>query len=281
MTCDQRQDLLLLYVSDALEADEAAELRGHLQGGCPVCAGHLAEAQALMASLPLALDPVMPPPGLKTRLMQRIDADSARSTRVVAADASNELQLDSLPIRLFRYLIPAAVAAGLAIVCTHYVMNRKVLSVQEQANAAIAQAREGNLQQALQVNQLMMQFQGQTQIVEMLEKPEVKLVHLAPTEYQPKTACANLLWDQGRQQWAILTSGMAPAARGQTYELWFVTDKGAFSAGVFDVDAQGRGSLQVHIPPGIGRLTTAAVTNEKAGGVSVPTGNFQVLAKLD
>jgi hypothetical protein len=279
MTCDERRDLLLLYVSDALEADEAAEMRSHLQGGCPACSGHLAEAQAVMASLPLGLDAAVPPANLKARLMQRIDAAAAPTSSMRIA--RDDDQGDSLPIRLFRYLVPAAVAAGLAIVLTHFVMNQKLQAVQRQAETAIADKQASLLEEAVQLRQQMeSKYASETQVVAMLQSPEVKLVHLDKTKFQPN-ASANLLWDQKRQQWALLTSGMTPAAPGQTYELWFVTDKGAVAAGVFDVANDGSGSLEVAIPQGIGPLTMAAVTNEKAGGDSSPHGDFQVLAKLN
>jgi len=274
VTCDQRRDLLLLYVSDALEADEAAELREHLQAGCPACEGHLAEAQALMASLPLGLDPVTPPANLKARLMARIDAESMRSSTRSTAKTQADFAADSLPIRLFRYLVPAAVAAGLAIIVTHFVMNQKLQVAIQQASAAQAALSDKAMLQ-FQLNQMGKDLDAKTHIVEMLQSPQLKLVHLDPTKLQPN-AVANLIWDQKQQQWAILATGMAPAARGQTYELWFVTDKGAFEAGVFDVDEHGTGSLEVRIPPNIGQLKLAAVTNEKAGGDSQPHGDFQV-----
>ncbi len=279
MTCDERKDQLLLYVSDALEADEAAELREHLQTGCPACAGHLAEAQSVMASLPLALDPIAPPANLKAKLMQRIDAESAK----LPPSRQPDFAADSLPIRLFRYFVPAAIAAGIAIVLTHHFMvdrvNTQLALLQGQADAIRLKAGQDAVQQAMEIQQLRGQFQSQNQIVQLLQSPDVKLIHLDHTEFQP-TASANLLWDNHRKQWAILTTGMKPAEPGQTYELWFVTDKGAFQAGEFDVDEKGNGSLAVNIPPNIGQLQTAAVTNEKAGGVAAPTGHFQVLGKL-
>jgi hypothetical protein len=275
VTCDQRRDLLLLYVSDALEADEAAELRHHLASGCIQCAGYLAEAQAVMASIPLGLDPISPPPDLKAKLMKRIDAASTpmRSTSQETAFG------DSLPIRLFRYLVPAAVAAGFAMMLTHYVMNQKLAAVRQQATAAQAALIDKAMLQ-FQLNEMTRDLNSKTQIVDMLQSPDAKLVHLTHTDLQPN-AVANLLWDQKRQQWAILTSGMKQPPKGETYELWFVTDKGAFAAGEFDVDANGNGSLAVNIPAGIGQLQKAAVTNEIAGGVKVPAGHFQVLGAVE
>lgn len=72
MTCEERKDLMLLYVTDALDAAEAAEVRAHLATGCPACAGSLAEAHAILAHIPLATDRVAPPSSAKEKLMNRI-----------------------------------------------------------------------------------------------------------------------------------------------------------------------------------------------------------------
>ena len=271
-------------------------MRDHLQSGCVACAGYHAEAQALLAAIPLGLPLSAPPADLKRRLFARIDAAEAGSGKGSIAPASGTVVSmrgsptsrgvagpatgnDSLPIRLFRYLVPAAVAAGLAIVATHFVMNQRVQAARQEATAAKSVINEKTLLE-FQVRQLNKNLDSQTRIVEILQSPEVKLVHLDHTANQPN-AIANLIWDQKHQQWAMFAAGMTPAAKGQTYELWFVTDKGAFAAGLFDVDDKGNGWVAVNIPPDIGQLEKAAVTNEAAGGTKVPAGQYQVLGKLD
>ena len=247
------------------------EMRQHLMWGCAECAGYLAEAQAVMNSIPLGLDPVAPPPQLKAKLMQRIDAEQSSNSKGSRDD--DDAGYPS-PMRIFKYLIPTALAAGVAIVCTHSLMMQRVNQLEQQDRASV-------IENTQQLGQLRNQYQSQTQVVEMLQSPGLKLVPLKATEHQPG-AVANLLWDQKKNQWAILTTGMKPAAAGQTYELWFVTEAGAkIAAGTFDVDANGTGSLRVPIPPNIGELKLAAVTNEKTGGATQPTGDFQVLGNVD
>jgi len=266
--CDKRRDLLLLYVADALDATEAREMRQHLQSGCPECAGYLAEAQGLMTSVPLALEPITPPPHLKQKLMQRIAA------------AEKHANVAPTSFRLFRYLIPTAIAAGVAIVVTHSWMIQRVNDLQRQADIWQQQSAADRTE-VQQLEQLRGQFQSQSQIVEMLRSPNIKLFSLKPTNLQPN-AVTNLLWDQKLQQWAFLTTGMAPASAGQTYELWFITQTGAkVAAGTFDVDANGKGYLRVPIPAGIGEIKLAAVTNEKAGGSQQPQGNIQVAGSVE
>ena len=139
MTCEQRRDLLLLYVSDALEAEEMQEMRIHLETGCPTCAGGLAEAQAVFASVPFALADFAPPTKVKANLMRRIDEYSSRSVGQTAYES------ESLPIRLFRYFVPTAIAACLAIVGTHWVMNRDLVNLQQQRRELTLEASQANM----------------------------------------------------------------------------------------------------------------------------------------
>jgi anti-sigma-K factor RskA len=253
------------------------ELRLHLQGGCPECAGYLAEAQSLLAAVPLGLEPVLPPPHLKKKLMARIAAESeplAAKTRVVTAASA------PASYRLFRYLIPTAIAAGIAIVATRSLMLQRVDDLQKQSDSWQQKAAEASTE-VDQLRQLKTQFQSQSQVVELLQSPDVKLFPLKPTKDQPK-AVANLLWDQKQKQWAILTTGMLPAASGQTYELWFITKAGTkVPAGTFDVDANGKGMLRVPVPADIGVITVAAVTNEKIGGALQPHGSIQIVGGVE
>jgi len=72
LNCDERKDLILLYAGDALDAPEQTELRAHLMSGCPQCSGSLAEAQAVLGLLPLALPAEAPPTSAGATLMSKI-----------------------------------------------------------------------------------------------------------------------------------------------------------------------------------------------------------------
>jgi anti-sigma-K factor RskA len=116
--------------------------------------------------------------------------------------------------------------------------------------------------------------------ISALRSPQLKIYDLAGGAQQPK-AWARLLWDQQRNEWHLLAANLAPLPAGKTYELWFVTaGQQKVAAGTFNVDANGSGSLMSPIPPNIGMLAMAAVTDEPTGGVAVPTGSFQLIAKF-
>src|SRR5262245_16596096 len=103
---------MLDYLTVCLDATEQEELRRHLASGCPACIGALAEAQATLAKLPLALDPVTPPPAVKQRLMDRINRANESGPAPMKLTAPDQLP-DSPALRIFRIFVPAAVAAGI------------------------------------------------------------------------------------------------------------------------------------------------------------------------
>jgi anti-sigma-K factor RskA len=257
VNCQERKDLLLLYAAGELDAAETKEMRNHLATGCPTCTANLAEAQAVWTAIPMALESVPPPSSVKRRLMDRI------------ADKSDRFP-DSMALRLFRILVPAAVAAGIAIVVTHAILSRQINALQRESAAA----------------RLLLEFQNQHiqsqhHIDEMLRSPEARLIKLDATKLQPG-ATANIVWDQKANQWQLLAAGMAAAPSDKTYELWFVTKAGQkVPAGTFNVDSKGEAALLVKIPPNLGPLALAAVTDEPAGGVPQPTGNFQLTGKIE
>lgn len=73
MTCDERRDLILMYVAGALEPAEADELRAHLATGCVRCAASLDEAERIIHALPAALPQEAAPPGAWRKLESRIE----------------------------------------------------------------------------------------------------------------------------------------------------------------------------------------------------------------
>ena len=141
MTCQERRDLILLYAADldALEPAERDELRAHLAGGCPSCAGALAEAEATMAQLPQALDPVTPSPQARDRLMQRVLATPKRgsnSFKIAPAVVTNPWWRYAAAALI---LIIAGLAALLAVERARWDASEKQLvAILSQKNVQIA-----------------------------------------------------------------------------------------------------------------------------------------------
>jgi len=90
MKCDQLEDLILFHAGGAADAGESRAVLEHLASGCPRCAGRLSEAEAAIASLPLAIAPVTPSPEVRRGLMAKIAA-SPRGASARGFRRSNQL----------------------------------------------------------------------------------------------------------------------------------------------------------------------------------------------
>jgi anti-sigma-K factor RskA len=66
--------------------------------------------------------------------------------------------------------------------------------------------------------------------------------------------------------------GLPAPEPGKTYQLWWIEDGKPVSAGTFDVDERGSGSLRVERVTPAGQIQAWAVTVEPEGGVPQPTG---------
>jgi anti-sigma-K factor RskA len=248
------------YLTGALEPAEELALREHLATGCPACAGALAEAQATLASLPLALDPITPSPMAKARLMKRIDEAADRVP-------------DHPMLRFMRIFVPTAIAACIAIMLTHALVVRSLrpqLLRGEMAQRLVQQ-------QNLQIDSLLTTIKDQKHYVDMLRSPDLKVVQLNGAA-QPN-ALARIMWDQKTGQWLLLTEGLAPMPPNKTYELWFInTDSKKIAAGTFNVDAKGQATMMTKVPENAGAFLVAAITDE-SGYVVDPTGTVQLVSK--
>jgi len=79
------------------------------------------------------------------------------------------------------------------------------------------------------------------------------------------------------KQAVVIADNLSPASPGKTYEAWVITGKRVKPAGLFHGGA-GRRYLQLTKPVPAG--ATVAVTLEKRGGVSAPTGAILLKAKV-
>ncbi len=107
MSHEELRDLMVLYLLGELEDAERGSVRAGLESGDPRYAGCLAEAEALLATLSLGLEPVVPGAGAKEKLMARVAAGGARG-----AGASGSTAGDRSGLRLAGEGIPGGPAPG-------------------------------------------------------------------------------------------------------------------------------------------------------------------------
>jgi hypothetical protein len=109
------------------------------------------------------------------------------------------------------------------------------------------------------------------QAVALLELPGTELFPVAPTD-KATPYLANAILHTGTKRAFIVATGLKPQP-GKGYEAWVVKGKAAHPAGMFKVDAQGRGIVEVSLQMlGEGEKPDAlAVTIEPESGSATPT----------
>lgn len=92
--------------------------------------------------------------------------------------------------------------------------------------------------------------------------------------YNSPDPMARMFWDQKKQMFIMYASNLKPPARGKTYQVWLIArgDPTPVSAGTFMPDSTGSATMATKHAMAPGTLRRIAVTEEPAGGVSVPTG---------
>jgi len=112
---------------------------------------------------------------------------------------------------------------------------------------------------------------------ELLRDPATQILTLRGVGPRPQAT--------GRVVWHAVNGGhmfvanLSPPPAGKAYELWTISEGAPQPAGVFQVDAQGRGSHRIAPVDAAKPVKVFAVTLEPAGGVPAPTGPTVLASK--
>lgn len=253
MNRDEIGELAAAYALGGLEDDDRARFEALLEAGDPDALRALREAEETLAGLAAAL-PEPPPAAVKAALMERIAAAPA--------------PLRPLPRRQSRVFWPVvlsgAMAAGLAAV----VVGWSVSSTYEKRLDMLAR----------DADQLRAELRAQQAVIAILRDPTTQVVALAGLAPAP-AARARMMW-HATAGGVLVATGLPTPPAGKAYQLWAIAGTNApVSAGVFNVDASGTGSLAVHPLPGVSTVSAFAVTLEPAGGLPAPSGEMYLLGK--
>jgi anti-sigma-K factor RskA len=248
-----------VYALGALDGAELAEFEAHLATGCAICAARLRETREALAVMPRALPPVPPPPALRARVLERIDAERRATPAPVA------LRPERRRGRALWWAGWAGLAAAAALLV---VVNTQLSRTREEIRAL--EGRVATLQGELADRERTLGF---------LSDPNVRYVSLAGLKPTP-AANAWLLWNPTTRQGLLLARGLPVPPAGHAYELWALAGAQPVPAGVFSVDAAGRALLRLPALPADHTVDAFAVTLEPAGGVPKPTGPMHLHGKI-
>lgn len=260
MRCDQVRELAPLRLLDLLDEQEAAELRAHLEAGCPGCAAELAAARETLDLLPYALPEAEPSPMAKARLMAAVGREAAARDLPASARAGAPTWARTAAASLVAALVTGALTGAL------------VLRRQEAMRAEIE--RQGE-----ELAHLRLELSRARESIQLASTPFVTVVDLQGQGPQAGAA-ARVFWDRGRSAWQLFAANLPSPERGKSYQLWLITAEQKISAGTFSRPEAGPAAGTVVLPAGSGPVLAAAVTDEPEGGSPQPTGSILLLGKI-
>jgi len=275
VSADERDELIFLYASGALEGDERDEVEAWLASGDRQAFERLAAAEAELAQLGHALPPVEASAAVKQRLLQRIE---------------NAALAEPVPSQHRRHwLRHPALAAGLAALAAALVGGAVAQRVAERAGSAHVDQLRGELaslehelaalrseldQTAAERTQLDRELADEEaarrslesdlvmarKAIGVLASEKAEAMALVGTAGRP--ARARVVWDWENWYCFLHVTGLAPDPN-LLYALWLFTDTGeVVGLGPFGADASGQATLVAPVPHDLGHVVRAGVSLE-------------------
>jgi anti-sigma-K factor RskA len=228
-------DSLPAYALGALEGDELLEVARHLPG-CPECRAALAVYWQAADALPQTLPQRIPPPHLRARVTARVAEHSARTVaRNTGAESAATGRQNGWPGWLARFFPRrAAAVGGLAFILLLL------------AGAVLLQ-----------------------QIIPA--QPAVRVVRLAGAGENPEAA-GYLMIFPGENNGSLTVDNVPALEAGFQYQAWLIKNGERTSGGVFSVNEEGYGVLQITADHPLDSFDGLGVTVEPEGGSPGPTG---------
>jgi anti-sigma-K factor RskA len=258
----RHEELLPAYALGALDGEDLRELEAHMGTGCEECRRQLDLWQGDVEELAASVEPVAPSEETRKRIGRLAGARSP-VTQVVPIQRPSRS-----PITKWALLAAAAcllLAAG---------------SLWRQARLGNELDRLGAERDRLarqvagldqQLGLARAESQRLAESLSIITSPGSRSIQLAGLGPTPQASGHTFVSPQ-RGEAVFYASGLPAPEAGKTYQLWWIQDGKPVSAGTFDVDERGSGSLRVeHVAPA-GQIQAWAVTVEPEGGVPQPTG---------
>jgi anti-sigma-K factor RskA len=273
---DVFDELAAGWALGALDADDAARFEVHLRGGCAVCERTLADYQHALVAVANDLRQA-PPARVRHAVLTRVSDGAPRRSG-----------------RLRTVLVSAtglALAAGIAAVVTAGALRgryepqlerlaREADGLREQLAVQVGTVndlRQRLLEQERTLTMVRAESTEQTRQLALLTDPASRVVELAGLPPSP-SAQGRVIWNP-RAGGLLVAVDLPPVPPGKTYELWAISGGKPLPAGLFTVDAQGKGTLTLSPLEGVSTVDVFAVTLEPEGGVPQPTGQMYLASK--
>ena len=230
MDCRRTEELASSYLLGELSGDELLEIDIHVES-CTSCAGLLGKREEIVSGLVLGTPHVQPPPRVKRKLMDRVDADWRRSrTPVHRLAVRAGMELTTKPgLAVAAVLVVALVLASM--------WNEGRLGDTAIDGTAPSEAVGG----AGENDQLFLAYSAAA--------PGLAIEELSATR-AADTSRAMFLVPRSSNSALLVGIGMPQLPKGQTYGVWFTTEGQKYRAGTLQVgtDGHGRVTLRLFVP---------------------------------
>ncbi len=101
--------------------------------------------------------------------------------------------------------------------------------------------------------------------------PATRLIQI-PVSTGGRVGSVTIFADSARHRWLVRCDGLAPNARDQAYQLWFITDRGMATAALMPMDEDQPMVMGLEMPRADQRVMGAAMSIEPRGGSASPSG---------
>jgi anti-sigma-K factor RskA len=250
------ETLAAVYAVGALDGDDLEQFEAHLPT-CAPCQAAVRDAQETLARAMLSAPPQAPPAAAREALARRVaDRPDARGRSWL------------------RWAAATAVAAAAAAMFTGtWVAVRYEARLGQMARETAAVKERIARTEAVLQEQVAF-YRG---AVELLRDPATVIVDLRGQGPAP-AASGRMIWNAAGGG-HLFVAGLAPAPAGKTYALWTIAGGTPRPAGLFGVDATGRGGHRIAPESAVGAVQVFAVTLEPEGGTPAPTGPIVLASK--
>jgi hypothetical protein len=266
---DDREDMVFLYLADALDPAERDEVEAWIASGAPDVEVRLARAELEVARLAAMNAPVAPSPAVRDRLLARIA--QAEAPTVAAAPPPRRAA--------FRDLGRLALAAGIAGIVSAGVVGvlaRRAIDARDATRfedfATAQQELAGAQQEIADAQEEIAELEARHRSLEsdlvlagkaimVLRSDEMQSLALVGTQFMPK-AQGRVFWDWANWYCYMHAEGFA-ADPNRTYAMWLFTEDGSVIAvGSFHADARGEVTFLSPVPHDVGHVVRAGVSLE-------------------
>jgi len=272
---EEFDELVAGYVLGVLEGEDASRFAAHLAGGCAACERAVIDYQEALARAAAAVREA-PPARVRHALLQRVGEAPARRSRVgqALAWAASVALAASIAAVVSGSWVRARYEARLDQLAGEAAGLRAALAAQVQT---VSDLRRKLDEQEKTLTLVKAQAAEQERTLALLGDPETRLVSLAGLAPRPQ-AQGRIIWN-ARAGGLLVAADLPPPPAGKVYELWAIAGGKPLPAGLFTVDAEGKGSLAVAPLAGVATVEVFAVTLEPAEGVQSPTGAMYLASK--